>query len=93
MPEHVRSDVHIDGGKRAVFLDGSTDMLVGKRPSCLVDEEVVGTLNIRKITFPVFCKGMYNVIIAKLKNPLFRTFSKDKDCPVGKINVICRKRT
>ena len=93
MPEHVRSDVHIDGGKRAVFLDGSTDMLVGKRPSGLIDEEVVGTLNIRKITFPVFCKGMYNVIIAKLKNPLFRTFSKDKDCPVGKINVICRKRT
>ena len=88
MPEHVRSDVHIDGGKRAVFLDGSTDMLVGKRPSGLIDEEVVGTLNIRKITFPVFQQGMDNIVIANLEEPLFGTFAEDKQSPVGKVDVI-----
>lgn len=88
MAEHVRSDGHIDGGKRAVFLDGSTDMLVGKRPSCLVDEEAVGTLNIRKVTFPVFKQGMYNIVIANLEEPLFGTFAEDKQSPVGKVDVI-----
>ena len=88
MAEHVRSDVHINGSKAAVFPDGSADVLVGERTSCLVDEEAVGTLNIRKITFPVFCKGMYNVIIAKLEEPLFGTFAEDKQSPVEKVDVI-----
>lgn len=88
MPEHVRSDVHIDGSKRAVFLDGSTDMLVGKRPAGLIDEEAVGTLNIRKVTFPVFQQGVDNIVIAKLEEPLFGTFAEDKQSPVGKVDVI-----
>lgn len=50
----MRSDVHINGSKAAVFPDGSADVLVGERASCLVDEEAVGTLNVRKVTFPVF---------------------------------------
>ena len=61
MAEHVRSDVHINGSKAAVFPDGSTDILVGERASCLVDEEAVGTLNVRKVTFPVFQQGVDNI--------------------------------
>lgn len=88
MAEHVRSDVHINGSKAAVFPDGSADVLVGERTSCLVDEEAVGTLNIRKVIFPVFQQGMYNIVIANLEEPLFGTFAEDKQSPVGKVDVI-----
>ena len=86
MAEHVRSDVHINGSKAAVFPDGSADVLVGERTSCLVDEEAVGTLNIRKVTFPVFQQGVDNIVIAKLEEPLFGTFAEDKQSPVGKVD-------
>lgn len=88
MAEHVRSDVHINGSKAAVFPDGSADVLVGERTSCLVDEEAVDTLNIRKVIFPVFQQGMYNIVIANLEEPLFGTFAEDKQSPVGKVDVI-----
>ena len=88
MAEHVRSDVHINGSKAAVFPDGSADVLVGERTSGLVDEEAVGTLNIRKVTFPVFQQGVDNIVIAKLEEPLFGTFAEDKQSPVEKVDVI-----
>ena len=88
MAEHVRSDVHINGSKAAVFPDGSADILVGEWASCLVDEEAVGTLNIRKVTFPVFQQGVDNIVIANLEEPLFGTFAEDKQSPVGKVDVI-----
>ena len=86
--EHMRSDVHINGCKAAVFPDGSADVLVGERTSCLVDEEAVGTLNIMKVTFPVFQQSVDNIVIANLEEPLFGTFAEDKQSPVGKVDVI-----
>lgn len=35
----MRSDVHINGSKAAVFTDGSADVLVGERASCLLTKK------------------------------------------------------
>lgn len=42
MAEHVRSDVEVDGGEGAVFVNHAADGLVGERGAGLIHKEVGG---------------------------------------------------
>ena len=87
MPEHMRGDVLVYGGKGSVFINHPADRLVGKAGTVLVCEKMSAAYNFCFIIIFVLLQNTGYVIVSNLYFSFFGTFSINQYTFVIQIHI------
>lgn len=87
VPEHVRGNVHGDGGRIRQLINHIADGLCGKRMSVFIKEEILAFSDVRLEKQGIFLERIHRNVFRQLDNPLLIPFSMYTDFPV--IGIDC----